>query len=144
MIIWLEKELIIAIHDRQLVEFGGSSGIRDESLLESAIARPQQAYAYGDPLPDLAALAASLAFGLSRNHPFVDGNKRTAHVSYRVFLAIHGAELNATDEDKYLSILALAQGDISEDEFATWLRERIETKPDDEVHEQKANYKAGK
>lgn len=141
MIIWLEKELIIAIHDRQLVEFGGSSGIRDESLLESAIARPQQAYAYGDPLPDL---AASLAYGLVKNMPFIDGNKRVAHVAYQFLLAINSYRLNATDEDKYLSILALAQGDISEKDFAAWLRERIETEPDDEVHEQKANYKAGK
>ena len=144
MIIWLEKELIIAIHDRQLAEFGGSSGIRDESLLESALARPQQAYSYGDPLPDLAALAASLAFGLARNHPFVDGNKRTSHVAYRTFLALHGAQLNAKDEDKYLTILALAQGDISEEDFATWLREHIETEAGDEVHETKTRYKAGK
>ena len=77
MIVWLEKALTLAIHDRQLAEHGGSAGVRDETLLESVLARPQQLFAYGDPVPDLAELAASLAFGLARNHPFVDGNKRT-------------------------------------------------------------------
>ena len=77
MIIWIERTLALAIHERQLSEHGGGSGVRDEALLESALARPQQLFAYGDPPPDLAALAASLAFGLARNHPFVDGNKRT-------------------------------------------------------------------
>lgn len=76
MIVWLEKALVLAIHDRQLAEHGGSGGVRDETLLESALARPQQLYVYGDPAPDLANLAASLSYGLARNHPFVDGNKR--------------------------------------------------------------------
>ena len=81
MIAWLEKALVLAIHDRQLAEHGGTGGVRDEGLLESALARPQQLHAYGDPAPDLADLAAALAYGLARNHPFLDGNKRTAAVA---------------------------------------------------------------
>ncbi len=81
MIIWIEKPLAIAIHERQLAEHGGGIGVRDENLLDSALAHPQQAHAYGDPPPDLADPAAGLAFGLARNHPFVDGNKRTAAVA---------------------------------------------------------------
>lgn len=135
MVIWLEKSLVLAIHDRQIAEFGGSTGLRDQGLLESALARPQQLYAYGDPPPDLAALAAALAFGLARNHPFIDGNKRTAQVSYRTFLALNGAELKATDEDKYVAILALATGQLREAAFAAWLRERLTLAPPPKVHE---------
>lgn len=135
MIIWLEKELVLAIHDRQLAEHGGSSGVRDMTLLESALARPQQAYACGDPLPDIAELAASLAFGLARNHPFVDGNKRTAYVAYRTFIAINGAEFIATDEDKFVTILALAEGKLEEKDFAAWLRARVTPHSQNEVHE---------
>ncbi len=90
MIVWLEKTLVLDIHERQIAEHGGTGGVRDEGLLESALARPQQHYANGDPTPDLADLAAALAYGLARNHPFVDGNKRTAHVAYRTFLALNG------------------------------------------------------
>jgi death-on-curing protein len=85
--------------------------------------RPQQLHAYGDPASVLADLAAALAYGLARHHPFVDGNKRTAHVAYRTFLELNGTELIATDEEKYVSILALAEGKLSERDFATWLRE---------------------
>src|SRR6185295_5672737 len=112
IIAWIDKRFALAIHDRQLAEHGGSGGVRDETLLDSALARPQQLHAYGDPAPDIAALAASLAFGIARNHPFVDGNKRTAHVCYRVFLALNGAELDATDEDKYVAMLSLAEGSL--------------------------------
>lgn len=144
MIVWLRKESVLGIHDRQLAEHGGSSGIRDETLLESVLARPQQAYAYGDPLPDLATLAASLAFGLARNHPFVDGNKRTAAVTCEVFIELNSATLTADDLDLFPQFIALAQGDISEEEFAAWLRERIETETGDEIHEAVTKYKAGK
>src|SRR5512141_2290341 len=113
MLVWIEKELVVAIHGRQIAEHGGSAGVRDEGLLESALARPQQLHAYGDPAPDLADLAAALASGLARNHPFVDGNKRTAHVAYRTFLALNGAELAATDEEKYVAMLALAEGKLA-------------------------------
>lgn len=135
MIIWIEKRLALAIHERQVAEHGGDSGVRDETLLESALARPQQLYAYGDPPPDLADLAASLAFGIARNHPFVDGNKRTAQVSYRTFLALNGATLAANDEEKYASMLALAAGNLSESGFAAWLRERVLGPQRGAVHE---------
>lgn len=125
MIVWIEKALVLAIHERQLAEHGGGNGTRDESLLDSALARPRQRYAYGDPPPDLADLAASLAFGLARNHPFVDGNKRTAHVCYRTFLVLNGGELIASDEEKYVAMLGLAEGSLDEAAFAAWLRPRI-------------------
>lgn len=140
MIIWIEKPLALAIHDRQLAEHGGSSGVRDDSLLQSALARPQQLHAYGEPAPDLADLAASLAFGLARNHPFVDGNKRTAHACYRVFLVLNGVELSASMEDKYLNILALAEGNLSEQDFAAWLRRHIKPMSENQIHESRAQY----
>ncbi|MGQ0525497.1 MAG: type II toxin-antitoxin system death-on-curing family toxin [Betaproteobacteria bacterium] len=135
MIVWIEKALALAIHDRQLAEHGGSGGVRDEGLLESALARPQQLYAYGDPLPDLADLAAALGYGLARNHPFADGNKRTAHVAYRTFLALNDADLVATDEEKYLTMLAVAEGKPEEREFAAWLRSGMRLGPRGEAHE---------
>ncbi len=140
MITWIERPLAIAIHERQLAEHGGASGVRDDGLLDSALARPQQSHAYGDPPPDLADLAASLAFGLARNHPFIDGNKRTAHVCYRVFLALNGADLVASDEDKYIRMLGLAEGSLSEAEFATWLREHIRLHGKKQVNEPRARY----
>jgi len=140
MIIWIERPLAIAIHERQLAEHGGDIGVRDESLLDSALARPQQSHAYGDPPPDIADLAASLAFGLARNHPFVDGNKRTAHVCYRVFLALNGTDLVASDEDKYVTMIALAEGSLSEAEFAAWLRQHISLDAKKRVNEPRARY----
>lgn len=141
MIVWIEKRLALAIHDRQLAEHGGGTGVRDEALLDSALARPQQLFAYGDPPPDLAALAASLAFGLARNHPFVDGNKRTAHVCYRVFIALNDAELVATEEEKYIAMLSLAEGSLEEAAFADWLRPRIAPSAAKRVNEPKAAYR---
>jgi death-on-curing protein len=137
MIVWVDKKLVQAIHDRQVAEHGGSAGVRDDNLLESALARPQQLYAYGDPPPDLADLAASLAYGLSRNHPFIDGNKRTAYVACRTFLELNDATLVATAEEKYMSILALAEGKLAVEEFAAWLREHIRTKPPHQVQERR-------
>lgn len=125
MVIWIDRNLALAIHERQLSEHGGSTGVRDEGLLQSALARPQQLFAYGNPPPDLADLAASLAFGMARNRPFVDGNKRTAHVSYYVFLALNDAHLDATFEAMFTRILALAEGSLSEAEFAAWLRSNL-------------------
>jgi death on curing protein len=140
MIVWIEKTLVLAIHDRQLTEHGGGSGVREDALLDSALPRPQQLSAYGEPSPDLAALAASLAFGLARNHPFIDGNKRTAHVCYRVFLTLNDAELIASDEEKYTSMLGLAEGSLSETEFAAWLRERLMLSTRHDIHEPRAAY----
>jgi death-on-curing protein len=140
MIVWIGKSLALAIHQRQLSEHGGGDGVRDEALLDSALARPQQLHAYGDPSPDLAALAASLAYGLARNHPFVDGDKRTVHVCYRVFIALNGCELVASDQDKYVAMLSLAEGSLSESEFAAWLRPRITARPAGKVQEPRARY----
>lgn len=141
MILWISKALALAIHDRQLSEHGGASGIRDATMLDSALARPQQLYAYGDPPPDLADLAASLAFGLARNHPFVDGNKRTAHVCYRTFIALNNGELSATDEEKYVAMLRLAEDSLTEVEFAGWLRPRITSKTGGTVQEPASTYR---
>ena len=125
MIVWLTRGLALAIHERQLSEHGGGIGVRDETLLESALARPQQLFAYGDPAPDLAALAASLACALAKNHPFVDGNKRTAHVCYYVFLALNDGHLDAPLDEMYVKMLGLAEGSLDEATFAAWLRPRI-------------------
>ena len=135
MIIWIEKSLALAIHDRELAEHGGTPGVRDEKLLESALARAQQVYTYGDPGPDLADLGASLAFGLARNRPFVDGNKRTAAVCCETFFELNDTALHANDLELYPVYLALAEGKLKEKEFAAWLRNRIQVKPGHRVHE---------
>ena len=124
-IIWLLEETVRAVHSRQISEHGGKPGIRDEGLLLSALARPQNLAAYGDPPPDLAALAASYAFGIARNHPFIDGNKRVALVAARTFLLINGADLEASQEDKYVTFMRLAEGGLSEEDLARWFRGRI-------------------
>jgi death-on-curing protein len=124
-IVWLLEETLTAIHHRQIAEHGGSEGLRDEGLLLSALARPQNLHAYGEPAPDLASLAAAYAYGIARNHPFVDGNKRTALVAARTFLILNGVDLEATQDDKVLTFLNLAEGAISEEELADWIRKRI-------------------
>ncbi len=141
MIVWIEKRLALAIHDRQLAEHGGGTGVRDEALLDSALARPQQLFAYGDPPPDLAALAASLAFGLARNHPFVDGNKRTAAVCCEVFIRLNDAKLHADDLELYPVYLALAEGSLEEAAFGEWLRPRLVLSAAERVNEPKAAYR---
>ena len=140
MIVWINRALALAIHDRQLAEHGGGIGVRDEGLLESALARPQQRYAYGDSPPDLADLAASLAFGLARNHPFVDGNKRTAAVACEVFIMLNSAALEADDHELYPLYLGLAEGSLDEAGFADWLRPRIVARPQGQVQELRARY----
>jgi len=140
MIIWIERPLAIAIHERQLAEHGGGSGVRDEGLLDSALAKPQQSHAYGDPPPDLADLAASLAFGPARNHPFIDGNKRTAAVACETFILLNGGTLSADDLELYPQYLALAEGSLSEAEFATWLRLHISLDGNKRVNEPRARY----
>jgi death on curing protein len=124
-IVWLLEETLTAIHHRQIAEHGGSEGLRDEGLLLSALARPQNLLAYGEPAPDLATLAAAYAYGIARNHPFVDGHKRTALVAARTFLILNGVDLEATQDDKVLIFLSLAEGAISEEELANWIRKRI-------------------
>lgn len=118
--VWLSEALIVAVHEEQLAEHGGPTGIRDPGLLASAVARPQQKATYGDP--DVAELAASYAFGLARNHPFVDGNKRTAFVALEVFLFLNGFDLTASDESCVLTILNLAAGETDEIALADWIR----------------------
>jgi len=140
MIIWIERPLAIAIHERQLAEHGGGNGVRDENLLDSALARPQQLHTYGDPPPDLADLAASLAFGLARNHPFVDGNKRTAAVVCETFIVLNGAALNADDLELYPRYVALAEGSLPEADFAAWLRQHISLDAKKRVNEPRARY----
>lgn len=138
MIVWISRELTLAIHDRQLAEHGGGSGVRDSGLLDSALARPQQLFAYGHPPPDLADLAASLAHGLARNHPFVDGNKRTAAVMCEVFIELNDGHLEADDVELYPQYMGLAEGSLSESEFAAWLRERIVIERPDNLQESRA------
>ncbi len=142
MIVWLEKAVVLAIHDRQLAEHGGSAGVRDEALLESALARPQQLHAYGDPAPDLADLAAALAFGLARNHPFLDGNKRTAAACGETFIELNGATIEADDLELYPRYVALAEGRLAERDFAAWLRERLRFTSRGEAHEPRRPYRA--
>ena len=122
--VWLSMELIERLHDRQLAEHGGPAGIRDLGMLESSLGRPRQKFAYGGLDIDLPAMAAAYAFGLARNHPFVDGNKRTAAVACELFLELNGYLLVAADEDLYPIFAALAAGDLPEDQLAEWLRRR--------------------
>jgi death on curing protein len=118
--VWLDKLLILAVHDEQLAEHGGLSGVRDAGLLESAMARPEHLAAYGEP--DVAELAASYGYGIARNHPFIDGNKRTAFVAALLFLAFNDYSFQASDADKVIVMLKVAAGEITEAEFAAWIR----------------------
>ena len=120
--VWLNRAVIIAIHEVQLAEHGGGTGVRDAGLLDSALGKPQQLNNYGEPPPDAAALAASYGYGISRNHPFIDGNKRTGYVAAELFLRLDGWRLNADDASCVVTMLAVAAGDITEEAFAAWLR----------------------
>lgn len=122
--IWIEREFVILAHKRQLAEHGGTDGIRDEGLLDSALARPQNVFAYGDN-PDIADLAAAYAFGIAKNHAFLDGNKRTALVVAVSFLNRNGSDFDAPLPEVYTQFLGLAEGSVSEEELAAWLRERL-------------------
>lgn len=121
--IWISVELAEAIHDRQLAEHGGSTGLRDRGMMESALARPRQLLAYGGADIDMPALAAAYAYGIARNHPFVDGNKRTAYVVCRTFLLLNGWDLVGPLAERYPVFLGLAAGELDEPELAAWLRE---------------------
>lgn len=120
---WLRADLALAVHEEQLAEHGGGDGVRDDGALESALARPRNLAAYASP--DAPALASGYAFGVARNHPFVDGNKRTAWVLARLFLYVNGLELQFGQAEAVLIMLALAAGDIGEEELADWFRERV-------------------
>lgn len=121
--IWIIRAYVEAVHDRQLAEHGGGTGLRDENALESALARPRNLAHYGNP--DLADLAASLAFGIARNHPFVDGNKRTAWVAARLFLRLNDAMLEFDKADATVMMQRLAAGELSEEAVAAWFRDRL-------------------
>ena len=118
---WFEADVVLAIHGRQLAEHGGQPGLRDEGMLESALSRPRQKWAYKDA--DLYDLAAAYAFGLSKNHPFLDGNKRIAAVICETFIEIHDHEVKLDESAKYVEYLALAAGEHTEETFAKWLRD---------------------
>jgi death-on-curing protein len=118
---WLNADVLQAVHLEQLAEHGGAPGTRDEGLFESALARPQNLALYGEP--DAFDLAAAYAVGLAKNHPFIDGNKRTAYVAMELFLVLNGFELAADDASATLTMLSVAAGDSDELRLAQWLRE---------------------
>ena len=121
---WVKLDTVLAMHKRQIAEHGGTDGIRDEGLLLSALARPENLLAYGENV-DVAALAASYAFGIAKNHPFLDGNKRTAMVVAITFLNLNGSDFDAPSAETYIQFLGLAEGTVSEDKLASWFRERL-------------------
>ena len=124
--VWIDAAVVRAIHEEQLAEHGGSGGLRDQGLLESALARPQNLVSYGDP--DVAACAAAYGYGVARNHPFVDGNKRTAFVAVELFLFLNHHMLEAADADCVLTMLRVAEGSMSEEDFAAWIRQNSRKK----------------
>jgi death-on-curing protein len=117
---WIDRHALLLLHAESLAENGGGEGLRDEGLLESALARPENPDAYGQP--DFASLAASYEVGLAKNHPFIDGKKRAAFLAVGLFLYLNGYRLKATQADATLTMLAVASGDIDEAEFAAWIR----------------------
>lgn len=121
--VWIATEVALAAHAEELAEHGGGDGIRDAGMLDSAMARPQNLAQYGDP--DAAALAAAYAYGIARNHPFTDGNKRTAAVVSETFLMLNGYALGATDAELVVAFVALAAGELGEDELADWFRQHL-------------------
>ena len=124
---WINKSALIMLHDESLAEHGGGAGVRNPGLLDSALSRPLNVLAYGDPQspPDVATLAASYGVGLAKNHAFVDGNKRAAFLAVGLFLALNGWRLQCSQAEATLTILAVAAGEVSEEELARWLRHHI-------------------
>ncbi len=118
---WISKQALLLLHAESLAEHGGGQGMRNEGLLDSALARPQNLVAYGDP--DFAELAASYGVGVAKNHPFVDGNKRAALLATGLFLYINGYRLTASQADTTITMLSVAAGELSEEAFAAWLRQ---------------------
>jgi death-on-curing protein len=122
-IVWVVRQIAEAVHDRQLAEHGGGAGVRDIGALESALARPQNLHLYG--APDLPEVAATYAFGIARNHPFVDGDKRTAWVAARLFLRLNGVQITFDKAEATIMMQQLAAGDLTQDDVASWFRERL-------------------
>lgn len=123
-IVWLTTELVVAVHGEQLARFGGPDGIRDIGMLESALGRAVNRHLYESDV-DLAGLAAAYAFGIARNHPFVDGNKRAALLSLIVFLGLNGVDFVVPETEAVVAIQSLAAGELSEAALAAWIRDRI-------------------
>ncbi len=121
--VWVAEAVVLALHEEQLAEHGGAIGLRDLGLLQSALARPQHVATYGTP--DVAALAAAYGYGIVRNHPFVDGNKRAAFTVTELFLTLNGYELGADDPSCVMTMLRLAEGSVVEVEFADWIRANL-------------------
>ena len=117
---WVNRQVLLLLHDESLAEHGGAPGLRDEGLLDSALARPLNLAVYAEP--DVAALAAAYGVGLAKNHPFIDGNKRAAFLAVGMFLALNGYRLQATQVDATLTMLGVAAGEVSEEDFAQWIR----------------------
>ena len=124
---WISKQALLILHDESLATHGGGSGMRDEGLLDSSLAPPLNLVAHADPKnpPDIAALAAAYCVGLAKNHPFVDGNKRAAFLATGLFLYLNGYRLTATQADATLTVLAVAASELSEADFAQWLRVNV-------------------
>ena len=120
MTVWLSRAIILAVHDEQLAQHGGAGGLRDMGLLESALARPANRAGYGDP--DIAELAGLYAIAIARNHPFIDGNKRTAFGAMVLFLSLNGLELEAPEVEAAITTLQMAAGDLPDEEFISWVR----------------------
>ena len=124
---WIDRRALLLLHDETLAEHGGLPGIRDEGLLDSALARPQQIYAY-EPDADVARLAAAYSVGLARNHPFADGNKRAAFLALGLFLGLNGYKLAADKAEATVTMLGVAAGQLSEADFVSWVRVHIKRK----------------
>jgi death-on-curing protein len=123
--VWLRRDVLELLHSESIAEHGGADGLRDESLFESALARPQNLFAY-EGTSDIARLAASYAFGLAKNHAFVDGNKRIAFIACGLFLRLNGYRLVAPQAEATLVMLSLAAGAMGEDELAEWIRRHVQ------------------
>jgi death-on-curing protein len=121
---WVNRQVLLLLHDESLAEHGGAPGLRDDGLLDSALGRPLNLALYGEP--DLASLAASYGFGLAKNHAFVDGNKRAAFLAVGLFLAVNAYRLHATQAEATLTVLAMAAGEMDEEAFAQWIRVHIQ------------------
>ena len=124
MTVWLGRKLILAIHDEQLAQHGGALGVRDDGLLDSALARPLNRAGYDEP--DVAELAAVYAIAIARNHPFLDGNKRTAYVALETFLALNGCAFPVSDADAVVATLTMAAGEMNDEEFTAWVRDNVQ------------------
>ncbi len=123
MTVWLSERLVPTMHSKALARHGGADGVRDAGLLESALARPLNRAAYGEP--EVVELAALYALRIAQNHPFIDGNKRTAYLALEVFLALNGIRFTATNAEAVVGMLAMASGELTDDEFTRWVREHV-------------------